>query len=155
MNYKALIAAPDDYINTLSASTPVQLVPMRGTARRAQTPMAELALLVGGRVRALRHASGLRQADLAERVGLSEEWIRRIERGAGSPSLESLEQLAWALNVHVSSLLEADASEQDRLRPLIRAAGELGDESLRWLEAAARLARSLEQSTGRTPAVLE
>lgn len=153
--YKALIAPLGVAINTLSASTPVRLVPMRSAARQAQTRMAELALLVGGRVRALRHARGLRQADLAERVGLSEEWIRRIERGAGSPSLESLEQLAWALDVHVSSLLEADPSEQDRLRPLIRTAGELGDDSLRWLEAAARLARSLEQSTGRSPTVLE
>lgn len=138
---------PDYNCNTYSASTPVALVPVTQPADGSQTRVKTLSGLVGERVRALRRERGLRQSDLAERVGLSEEWIRRIERGVGAPSLEVLGQLAEELDTPVASLVEEGTSQHDRLRILTRIAADLPDAQLRWLEGAARLARDLDRST--------
>ena len=55
------------------------------------------------RVRELRLARGLSQAQLAEMSGLSVRTIQRIERGA-NPGLESMRLLAAALDVELAEL---------------------------------------------------
>lgn len=55
-----------------------------------------------------RSALSLTQAELAERIGVSSETIARFERGVYAPSLRKLEQLAEALRVHPSELLNDD-----------------------------------------------
>ncbi len=58
----------------------------------------------GTHIRALREARHLTQEALAERSDLSVDAIRRIERGAFSPSLNTLEGLAKGLSVSLSTL---------------------------------------------------
>lgn len=53
----------------------------------------------GSRVRDLRRARGLTQEALAQRGGLSVEAVGRIERGAFSPTLETMEKIAGGLGV--------------------------------------------------------
>ena len=58
------------------------------------------------RLKALRAKQGLSQAGLAERAGISREYIARLETGHHDPSLSTLEKLAKALRVKVGELLE-------------------------------------------------
>lgn len=66
--------------------------------------MAVLKELFGDCVRAHRAAKGVSQAKLADDAGISEVWLRRIERGDASPSFETVSSLATALNVEPAEL---------------------------------------------------
>jgi transcriptional regulator with XRE-family HTH domain len=72
-----------------------------------------------------RRILGISQEKLAERAGLSTNFLARIELGEKTPSLKTLAQLAKTLEVHVSELLEEDTSEA-------------------WLDEAQNLAKALE-----------
>ncbi len=61
----------------------------------------------GMHIRALREARRLTQEALAERSNLSVDAIRRIERGAFSPSLNTIAGLAKGLDVSLASLFES------------------------------------------------
>jgi transcriptional regulator with XRE-family HTH domain len=58
------------------------------------------------RLKQQRAKQGLSQADLAEKAGLSREYIARLETGKHDPSLSVLEKLAKALKVKVGDLVE-------------------------------------------------
>lgn len=58
------------------------------------------------RLKKLRAKRKLSQADLAAKVGLSREYVARLETGHHDPPLSTLEQLAKALKVKVGELLE-------------------------------------------------
>lgn len=63
------------------------------------------------RVRELRTAAGLRQEDLAARVGVSRQTIISIENGRYNPSLELAWRLSHILGVTIEGLFlfkEAD-----------------------------------------------
>lgn len=66
--------------------------------------MAKLQKLLGVRIYELRLKTKLTQAQLAERVDVSNETISRIERGLRSPSFKVLERLASVLDVEVREL---------------------------------------------------
>ena len=57
-------------------------------------------------VRRLRRVQGLTQVALAERSGLCQSWISRLERRAENPSIETLQRLATGLRVQVPDLLD-------------------------------------------------
>ncbi|GFK94767.1 putative diguanylate cyclase YdaM [Fundidesulfovibrio magnetotacticus] len=58
----------------------------------------------GNRLRNLRQQAGLTQVQLAERVGLSDRYLGRVERGMVSPSFECIERMAQALGVDPAEL---------------------------------------------------
>lgn len=60
---------------------------------------------IGGNLRKHRLAKKLRQEDLAERVGLSANYIGMIERGEKVPSLETFVTLLNALEVSADVIL--------------------------------------------------
>jgi transcriptional regulator with XRE-family HTH domain len=49
----------------------------------------------------LRERRGLTQSDLAQRCGMDQGDIRRIERGSTSPTVRALQGMAEALDAHV------------------------------------------------------
>jgi transcriptional regulator with XRE-family HTH domain len=53
-------------------------------------------------------AQGLSQLALAERSGLSADFIGKVERGTTSPSLESLKAIADALHLPLHDLFEGE-----------------------------------------------
>jgi DNA-binding XRE family transcriptional regulator len=63
---------------------------------------------LGARIRALRRAAGLTQAELARRTGIHRPNIARVEAGRHTPSLETLARLAAALGVPTTRVLTDD-----------------------------------------------
>ena len=61
----------------------------------------------GDHVRALRKQATLTQAMLAKRSGLSVDSVRRIERGAFSPSLDSIAKLCMGLGISIARFFDA------------------------------------------------
>jgi putative transcriptional regulator len=58
------------------------------------------------RVRELRTAAGLRQEDLAERLGVSRQTVISIESGRYNPSLELAWRLSKTLGVSIEELFD-------------------------------------------------
>lgn len=62
--------------------------------------------LLGARIKELRKGRGITQDQLAERVGLATRYISMIEVGRSSPSLETVENIARALDVQMKVLFD-------------------------------------------------
>jgi transcriptional regulator with XRE-family HTH domain len=71
----------------------------------ASSPERVFAEGVGDAIRAARKILVWTQADLAERAGLSSNYVARIERGEVSPSLWVAHRLARAMNTSLDALL--------------------------------------------------
>ena len=61
---------------------------------------------MGRRLKALREARDLSRAELAERAGISREYVRLLEAGRYDPTVGTLQKLAKALRVKLAALLE-------------------------------------------------
>lgn len=61
--------------------------------------------VTGAMIRRLREEQGMTQADLAERIGVSDKAVSRWECGRGYPDITLLEPIAIALGVSVAELL--------------------------------------------------
>lgn len=75
---------------------------------------------IGARIRALRSAAKLTQAEVAEKAGLDASFFGQLERGANVPSLRSIYSIAAALSVEPADLLPAPGKAKDR-DPVIKA----------------------------------
>lgn len=70
--------------------------------------MSEIAEKLGRRIAYFRKLRDMTQAELAEKVGLSNNFIALIESGRRAPSFETLERLLEVLNVSVSQVFNFD-----------------------------------------------
>ena len=61
---------------------------------------------MGRRLKALRVEMDLSRQELAEKAGLSREYIRKLEAGLYDPTVGTLQKLGKALGVPVTELLE-------------------------------------------------
>ena len=59
---------------------------------------------IGKRIKFIRESKGLTQEKLAEKSGLSLDYIGKIEVNINRPGLKSLIKIAEALEVHISEL---------------------------------------------------
>jgi len=66
--------------------------------------------LVGRNAARLRAAADLTQEELAERSGLSQQYISDLERGKRNPTVVTLYELATALGVSHVELVREDGS---------------------------------------------
>jgi transcriptional regulator with XRE-family HTH domain len=64
--------------------------------------------LVGRNARRLRREAGLTQEQLAERSGLSQQYLSDLERGKLNPTVVTLYELATALGVSHVELVRPD-----------------------------------------------
>lgn len=71
--------------------------------------MADLNKQLGKRIKQIRKTAKLTQERLAEKTGLSIEYISRIERGIAQPSLKTIEKMVEVLNVEVRSFFDFKA----------------------------------------------
>lgn len=71
----------------------------------------------GSHVRKLRQGRGLTQEALADRSKLSVDAVRRLERGAFSPSLHTLLKLSHGLNISLRTMVE---TFEHRRRQLVK-----------------------------------
>ena len=68
---------------------------------------------IGAQVRALRRRAEVTAAELASQAGISTGMLSKIENGAISPSLATLQAVAGALNVPISQLFAAFEEQRD------------------------------------------
>ena len=73
--------------------------------------MSNIKPLFGKRLRRLRRQADLTQEQLAERIGVSVEFVSNMERGINAPSFDTLEKLADSLKLKVSELFEFQTGE--------------------------------------------
>lgn len=66
---------------------------------------------LGQRIRTRRAALGMKQSDLAEKSGLSQAYISRLESGGTGERLDDLEKVAQALGCRLSYLVSETAGE--------------------------------------------
>lgn len=85
------------------------------TGSLAPQPAATLSIsaAIGSQVRNLRHKLELTGAELAEQAGLSAGMLSKIENGAVSASIESLEALSRALNVPLTTFFAIYEEQRD------------------------------------------
>ena len=69
---------------------------------------------MGAMIRALRMERGMTQAELAERLHLSDKAVSKWERGAGCPDISLLPELGRTLGADVESLLAGRLDERER-----------------------------------------
>ena len=67
----------------------------------------------GERLKDARREKGFTQEQLAEVLAVSTEFLSRMERGKGNPSLETLIKLAAALNLSTDELLGLATSNDE------------------------------------------
>jgi putative transcriptional regulator len=67
--------------------------------------------VMDNRVKGLRTAAGLRQEDLADRLGVSRQTVISIEGGRYNPSLELAWRLSRALGVTIEELFDFKGDE--------------------------------------------
>lgn len=67
--------------------------------------MSEITILLGKKLKALRFERDITQEQLAELADLNVTYISQLERGQKSPTLDTLDKLANAFDITLSSLL--------------------------------------------------
>ena len=86
--------------------------------------MADIYAQLGQRIRKLRKQADLTQAQLAERVGITPDYVGRIERGRGAVTLATLSQIAEALDAQLRQLIdleEIDSASREQVLKSIQA----------------------------------
>ena len=87
--------------------------PWPSITRGPGRPRAPLGQVIANHVRTRRLEIGLNVGQLAERTGISKGMLSKIENAQTSPSLSTLERLAAALDMPVTSLFRGLAEERD------------------------------------------
>jgi transcriptional regulator with XRE-family HTH domain len=92
---------------------------MENTSKRPKG--SDFTKLIGRNVKSARIRQGLTQSKLAERLGLDNLTISRLETGVQMPSIERLNEIALALQVSVPILM-TDPDKTDAFDGLLAAA---------------------------------
>jgi transcriptional regulator with XRE-family HTH domain len=77
-------------------------------------------LLLGKRIGDIRKRNGLSQEKLAERAGISAQYVSNIERGKENPTLDLLLGLADALKVSLGEMCDFEDMDQRKAQNTIR-----------------------------------
>ena len=80
--------------------------------------MSEIAKILGQRIRSARTAKGYSQEKLAEKAGCHPTYIGQLERGEKNATVESIEKVAQALGISLSTLFEKLGGEEAESIPL-------------------------------------
>jgi DNA-binding XRE family transcriptional regulator len=86
------------------------------TGDAAEHPEYEQAgrdLRLGDQLRAIRRSRNLTQKDVAERAGISQPALSRIELGGGVPDIETLRRLGIAMGVRFHVIVGNEEAEQE------------------------------------------
>ena len=90
-------------------------------------PAATVAINIGSTIRSYRLQRGMSQGDIEKRTGLLRCYLSRVENGHTVPSLETLQKIAYALDLQLAQFFsdEAVSREMSSLR--------LSEEEIRFL----------------------
>lgn len=87
--------------------------------------MGTTAKILGQRIRNYRTARGLSQEKLAELSGVHHTYVGQVERGEKNATIESIEKIATALNISLSTLFEKLGQGEGEARSIPLACYEL------------------------------
>ena len=99
--------------------------------------------LFGSRMRSIRKSASLSREAVAERAGISANYLGEIERGEKWPALDMIERIAKALRASPASFLEFEAEEVDNRILLNKLQRLLSGRSTAQLQQALRLLKAL------------
>jgi transcriptional regulator with XRE-family HTH domain len=68
--------------------------------------MKTIKQLLGARIKEMRKAKGLSQAEFSEKVEIAANYLSRIEVGAKYPSIETLEKMSAVLDTEIRDLFD-------------------------------------------------
>jgi transcriptional regulator with XRE-family HTH domain len=110
--------------------------------------LKELASVVGRAIARQRMRCGLTQEDVAERLGVGNEAVSRIERGVVMPNVARLVELAAIFGCETAELLtEASLNPNDQASRVARLLAALDSEDRRLIvELVGRLAERMSRS---------
>ncbi len=114
---KARTPAPAKKAGSARRATPAPARPVETSARPAdpseEMDSGKLGWVIANHVRSRRLEIGLNVGQLADRSGISKGMLSKIENAQTSPSLSTLERLASALDMPVTSMFRGLAEERD------------------------------------------
>lgn len=84
---------------------------------------------IGARIKELREARGLSTNKLSNMAGLSQSYVRKLEKGESKPTVESLELLCHALSITFEDFITYKDKSIVQLQA-IKIIGELSDSQL-------------------------
>jgi len=94
--------------------------------------------LIGQRIAFVRKHAGITQESLAEKAGISRDFLSRVERGITGISLQNLECISKALNVPIKEFFtfeEKDEKDQLIENMIILLRNQNEEDLKRWYEA--------------------
>ena len=103
-------------------------------------PVPTIAMNIGSTIRAYRLQKGMSQGDIEKRTGLLRCYLSRVENGHTVPSLETLQKIAYALDLQLAQFFsdEAVSREMSSLR--------LSEDEIRFLTQIQRYASRLSEN---------
>jgi len=101
--------------------------------------MAGIEDKIGPRIRQLRRRANLSQAELAKASRLAVETISRYERGALTPGLSSLEAMAKAMRIPLTSFFAEGQKKPDLPPDILKIVNRLKDEEASTIRRAYRV----------------
>ena len=103
-------------------------------------PVPTIAMSIGSTIRAYRLQKGMSQGDIEKRTGLLRCYLSRVENGHTVPSLETLQKIAYALDLQLAQFFsdEAVSREMSSLR--------LSEDEIRFLTQIQRYASRLSEN---------
>jgi transcriptional regulator with XRE-family HTH domain len=103
-------------------------------------PATTIASNIGSTIRAYRLQKGMSQGDIEKRTGLLRCYLSRVENGHTVPSLETLQKIAYALDLQLAQFFsdEAVSREMSTLR--------LSEEEIRFLTQIQRYSARLSEN---------
>src|SRR5665213_1588446 len=122
-------------MQTLSAVSPVS--PEIGVPA---PPVVTIANSIGTTIRSYRLQKGMSQGDIEKRTGLLRCYLSRVENGHTVPSLETLQKIAYALDLQLAEFFSDEAVSRDI------SALRLSEEEIRFLTQIQRYASRLSEN---------
>jgi transcriptional regulator with XRE-family HTH domain len=101
--------------------------------------------LFGSRIRSIREAASLSREIVAERAGITANYLGEIERGEKWPTLDMIERIAMALQVLPPSFFEYEDQEVDHGILMGKIQRLLSSRSTDQLQQAVRVLKALFQ----------
>ena len=103
-------------------------------------PASTIATNIGSTIRAYRLQKGMSQGDIEKRTGLLRCYLSRVENGHTVPSLETLQKIAYAMDMQLAQFFsdEAVSREMSTLR--------LSEDEIRFLTQIQRYASRLSEN---------
>ena len=127
---------------TLLLMADMQTIPSTMTIDESLDP-ASISMNIGTTIRGYRLQKGMSQGDIEKRTGLLRCYLSRVENGHTVPSLETLQKIAYALDLQLAQFFsdEAVSREMSALR--------LSEDEIRFLTQVQRYSAHLSDSDRR------